>query len=103
MAFGFDDFARLFDPVSDVLGTSGKQGIGLLQQKPEDLAMLAALAAGGGGGTISGADKTSVAIVCIKVADSASAAAGASCGSCSWGWGGRTGLGGANALMPVAW
>jgi hypothetical protein len=49
MAFGFDDFARLFDPVSDVLGTSGKQGIGLLQQKPEDLAMLAALAAGGGG------------------------------------------------------
>jgi hypothetical protein len=47
MAFGFDDFARLFDPVSDVLGTSGKQGVGLLQQKPEDLAMLAALAAGG--------------------------------------------------------
>ena len=47
MAFGFDDFARLFDPMSDVLGTSGKQGVGLLQQKPEDLAMLAALAAGG--------------------------------------------------------
>jgi hypothetical protein len=51
MAFGFDDFAKLFDPVSDVLGTSGKQGIGLLQQKPEDLqraAMLAALVASGG-------------------------------------------------------
>jgi len=47
MAFGFNDFAKLFDPVSDLLGTSGKQGIGLLQQDPEDLAMLAALAAGG--------------------------------------------------------
>jgi len=47
MAFGFDDFAKLFDPVSDLLGTSGKKGVGLLQQDPEDLAMLAALAAGG--------------------------------------------------------
>lgn len=49
MAFGFDDFAKLFDPVSDLLGTSGKKGVGLLQQDPEDLAMLAALAAGGYG------------------------------------------------------
>jgi len=52
MAFGFDDFAKLFDPVSDLLGTSGKQGVGLLQQEPEDLqraAMLAALAASGYG------------------------------------------------------
>ena len=51
MAFGFDDFSKLFDPISDVLGTSGKQGIGLLQQKPEDLqraAMIAALVASGG-------------------------------------------------------
>ncbi len=32
-----------WDSVSDVLGTSGKQGVGLLQQKPEDIA-LAALA-----------------------------------------------------------
>lgn len=36
-----------WDSVSDVLGTSGKQGVGLLQQKPEDLA-LAGLAAYGG-------------------------------------------------------
>lgn len=28
-----------WDSVSDVLGTSGKQGVGLLQQKPEDLAL----------------------------------------------------------------
>lgn len=44
MAFGFDDFAKFFDPVSDLLGTSGKQGVGLLQQKPEDIAMAAAAA-----------------------------------------------------------
>ena len=52
MAFGFDDFAGLFDPISDVLGTSGRKGVGLLQQEPEDLqraAMLAALAASGYG------------------------------------------------------
>jgi hypothetical protein len=49
MAFGFDDFAKFFDPVSDALGTSGRKGVGLLQQKPEDLAMLAAIAAGGYG------------------------------------------------------
>jgi len=45
MAFGLDDFAKFFDPVSDLLGTSGKQGVGLLQQKPEDIAMAAAAAA----------------------------------------------------------
>lgn len=28
-----------WDSVSDVLGTSGKQGVGLLQQKPEDIAL----------------------------------------------------------------
>lgn len=28
-----------WDSVSDVLGTSGKQGVGLLQQKPQDLAL----------------------------------------------------------------
>lgn len=28
-----------WDSVSDVLGTSGKKGVGLLQQKPEDIAM----------------------------------------------------------------
>lgn len=44
MAFGFDDFSKLFDPVSDILGTSGRQGVGLLQQKPEDIAMAAAAA-----------------------------------------------------------
>jgi hypothetical protein len=42
MAFGFNDFAKFFDPVSDLLGTSGKRGVGLLQQKPEDIAMTAA-------------------------------------------------------------
>jgi hypothetical protein len=42
MAFGFDDFSKFFDPISDVLGTSGRQGVGLLQQKPEDIAMTAA-------------------------------------------------------------
>ncbi|NDC43197.1 MAG: hypothetical protein EBZ77_16880, partial [Chitinophagia bacterium] len=42
MAFGFDDFAKFFDPISDVLGTSGRKGVGLLQQKPEDIAMTAA-------------------------------------------------------------
>jgi len=47
MAFSLDDFSKFFDPVSDVLCTSGRRGVGLLQQKPEDLAMLAALAAGG--------------------------------------------------------
>ena len=52
MAFSFDDFSKFFDPVSDALGTSGRKGMGLLQQKPEDLqraAMLAALAASGYG------------------------------------------------------
>jgi len=44
MAFGFDDFSKFFDPISDVLGTSGRQGVGLLQQKPEDIAMAAAAA-----------------------------------------------------------
>jgi len=51
MAFGFNDFAKFFDPISDVLGTSGKRGVGLLQQEPEDLrtaAMIAALVASGG-------------------------------------------------------
>ena len=51
MAFGFDDFSKFFDPISDVLGTSGRQGVGLLQQEPEDLrtaAMIAALIASGG-------------------------------------------------------
>jgi len=42
MAFGFNDFASFFDPVSDLLGTSGKKGVGLLQQKPEDIALTAA-------------------------------------------------------------
>jgi hypothetical protein len=52
MAFGFDDFAGLFDPISDALGTSGRQGMGLLQQEPEDIqraAMIAALVASGVG------------------------------------------------------
>lgn len=44
MAFSFDDFSKFFDPVSDILGTSGRQGVGLLQQKPEDIAMAAAAA-----------------------------------------------------------
>lgn len=44
MAFGFDDFSKFFDPISDVLGTSGRKGVGLLQQKPEDIAMAAAAA-----------------------------------------------------------
>ena len=34
-----------WDSVSDVLGTSGKQGVGLLQQKPEDIAAAAAAVA----------------------------------------------------------
>lgn len=34
-----------WDSVSDVLGTSGKKGVGLLQQKPEDIAAAAAAAA----------------------------------------------------------
>jgi len=52
MAFGFDDFAGLFDPISDALGTSGRRGMGLLQQEPEDIqraAMIAALVASGVG------------------------------------------------------
>jgi len=52
MAFSLDDFSNFFDPISDVLGTSGRQGMGLLQQKPEDLqraAMIAALVASGVG------------------------------------------------------
>ena len=58
MAFGFDDFAKFFDPVSDALGTSGRQGMGLLQQKPEDLqraALIAALVASGVGAAGAGA------------------------------------------------
>lgn len=34
-----------WDSVSDVLGTSGRKGVGLLQQKPEDIAAAAAAAA----------------------------------------------------------
>ena len=39
MPFTGVNIMSFWDSVSDVLGTSGKQGVGLLQQKPEDIAL----------------------------------------------------------------